>query len=200
MKMTQNLGLRAQFQVALANENPAIAENNDLANANRVAVTSAVALAFPDTPVILDTFADMDRGYFPRNGLTDRRYNPRMAANVYRNLNSLLGPYSETLALGVTEKVIGGKICTLKSSGYSWMIVLPKTEIALDKIDFPDMNLRGEGKGVFFNLASGQNFGIQWRIKNNRIFLDDKPNGNFRMTAPGLLWFASEKIRFVQKT
>jgi len=189
VKMTQTLGLHTQFQVALANENPAIAENNDLANANRVAVTSAVALAFPDTPVILDTFADMDRGYFPRNGLTDRRYNPRMAADVYRNLNYLLGQHSEKLALGVTEKVIGGKICTLKASGCSWMIVLPKTEIALDKIDFPCMNLQGEGKGVFFNLASAQNFGIQWQIKGERIRVAGKQNDNLRVSAPGLLCF-----------
>ena len=123
-----------------------------------------------------------------------------MAADVYRNLNYLLGQHSEKLSLGATEKVSGGKICTLKASGCSWMIVLPETEIALDKIDFPDMNLQGEGKGVFFNLASGQNFGIHWRIKNDRIFLDNKPNDNFRVTAPGLFWFASEEIRFFQKT
>lgn len=32
-----------------------------------------------DTTVFLDTFIDSDRGYYPRNGLLDRRYNPRPA-------------------------------------------------------------------------------------------------------------------------
>ena len=105
VNMTQRLGLSAQFQVALANENPALAENDDAANANRVAETLAVALAMPQTTVILDTFVDMDRGYFPRTGLVDRRYNPGMAGDVYRNLNAQLGPYSKKLVVGATQKV-----------------------------------------------------------------------------------------------
>ena len=36
-------------------------------------------------PVFLDTFADMDRGYFVRNGLVDRQYNPRAAGWVFRH-------------------------------------------------------------------------------------------------------------------
>ena len=33
-------------------------------------------------PVILDTFDDIDRGYFTRTGLVDRRFNPRLAGQL----------------------------------------------------------------------------------------------------------------------
>ncbi len=65
VKMTQNLGLHAQFQVALANENPAIAENNDLANANRVAVASAVAPGVPGYACYLRHLCRYGQGLFP---------------------------------------------------------------------------------------------------------------------------------------
>ena len=38
----------------------------------------------------LDTFMDIDRGYFARHGLVDRRNNPRPAATVLRRLSERL--------------------------------------------------------------------------------------------------------------
>ncbi|MEN8173118.1 MAG: hypothetical protein ABFS03_09595, partial [Chloroflexota bacterium] len=32
-----------------------------------------------NTTIFIDTFLDSDRGYYPRNGLLDRRFNPRPA-------------------------------------------------------------------------------------------------------------------------
>ena len=40
--------------------------------------------------IILDTFADSDRGYFVRTGLVDRRYNPKLGSHVVGNLIALL--------------------------------------------------------------------------------------------------------------
>ncbi|MCP4139769.1 MAG: hypothetical protein GY755_05670 [Chloroflexi bacterium] len=37
------------------------------------------SLSMSNTTIFLDTFVDSDRGYYPRNGLVDRRYNPRPA-------------------------------------------------------------------------------------------------------------------------
>ena len=39
---------------------------------------------------VFDTFMDIDRGYFPRNGFIDRRFNPRPAALVVASLASML--------------------------------------------------------------------------------------------------------------
>ena len=41
----------------------------------------------------------MDRGYFPRHGLFDRRYNPRLASYVYRHLQGFLARLAEPLVL-----------------------------------------------------------------------------------------------------
>lgn len=96
--------------VCLAPDDPSAATLDDLAIANRVASAQFLGATFvtkqgaaggepngktrrPATgplPVFLDTFADIDRGYFVRNGLVDRQYNPRLAGWVYRNLQRAL--------------------------------------------------------------------------------------------------------------
>ncbi|MGH9460360.1 MAG: metallophosphoesterase family protein [Vicinamibacteria bacterium] len=80
----------AVVHVRLAAEDPAVAMNEDLANACRVAETVFAGLAHPEIAVYLDTFMDVDRGYFPRTGFIDRRYNPRPASRVYAALHAAL--------------------------------------------------------------------------------------------------------------
>ena len=53
--------------------------DDDAAVAERVAEAAQAALRHPDVGVFLDGFVDHDRGYYPRHGLIDRRYNPRPA-------------------------------------------------------------------------------------------------------------------------
>jgi len=187
--MTNKLGIGSQFQVTLANENPALAENNDQINANRVAEALAVALALPQTIVILDTFADMDRGYFPRTGLVDRRYNPRLAANVFRNLNSLLGPHSKNITIGAIQKVSGGKTCTLRAPKCIWVLALPEDEMFLSELDLPAMGVTEPEIVTCLNLASGRNLRIKWQKENDRRQFDYKPNSSIIVTAPSLLRF-----------
>jgi hypothetical protein len=40
---------------------------------------------------VFDTFMDVDRGYFPRNGFIDRMFNPRPALRAYAAMSHLLG-------------------------------------------------------------------------------------------------------------
>ena len=40
---------------------------------------------------MFDTFMDVDRGYFPRNGFIDRMFNPRPALRTYAAMSHLLG-------------------------------------------------------------------------------------------------------------
>jgi len=189
-KFAQNLGLGAQFQVSLANENPALAENDDAANANRVAETLAVALALPQTIVILDTFVDMDRGYFPRTGLVDRRYNPRMAGNVYRNLNSQLGPNANDLEIGASRTVSGGKICALKAPECLWLLVLPEDEMMLSQTDLTAFGAAELENATCLDLASGQNFRIQLQKENDHhLSTAHQQNGRLRVTTASLLRF-----------
>ncbi len=71
--------LKAVAAIRLANTNPAIANADDDAIAKRLAEVLDIAHALDNTSLQLDTFADIDRGYHPRNGLVDGRTNFRAA-------------------------------------------------------------------------------------------------------------------------
>ena len=64
---------------------------DDTANGLRIARAVLAAAASRFTEIVLDTFADADRGYFVRNGLVDRRYNPRSTGRL---MTALMGALS----------------------------------------------------------------------------------------------------------
>jgi len=70
---------------------PAEAFTDDVANARRMA-EAVLAASRHGVDVVLDTLDDIDRGYFTRTGLTDRRFNPRLAgmlvAEVIRQIDA----------------------------------------------------------------------------------------------------------------
>lgn len=75
-------GLDAAANIRLADVNPAVANFDDAAIAARVEQAAAMAPRLARTTLQLDTFADIDRGYHPRHGLLDRRFNFRPAGRV----------------------------------------------------------------------------------------------------------------------
>jgi predicted phosphodiesterase len=80
------LGRRVTLYVKSSGASPAEAFVDENANAARFLTAALAALADRDTTIILDTFTDADRGYFVRTGLVDRRYNPRRAGQLVRDL------------------------------------------------------------------------------------------------------------------
>lgn len=82
------LDLELSLSVRLAGDNPAGAQMDERANAHRVEDTVKTALEFPAVRCVLDTFMDVDRGYFRRHGLLDRAYNLRPAGEVLRTLGA----------------------------------------------------------------------------------------------------------------
>jgi predicted phosphodiesterase len=86
----QALCLRAQVHVRLASDSPAQGQLDAVANGERVLQTALCAHAWPEVDVFIDTLTDVERGYFPRAGLLDRRYNPHPAGHALRNLHGLL--------------------------------------------------------------------------------------------------------------
>jgi calcineurin-like phosphoesterase family protein len=82
----QRTGLRARAMVRLAGDDPAGSEKDDQANGIRVAQAAFAGILSREVEVFFDTFDDIDRGYFATNGLVDRRYNPRAAGLILRNL------------------------------------------------------------------------------------------------------------------
>jgi len=116
-------GYKALINVRLAPENPAEYLCNDLWTANRV-LLAAVADYLYSVRVLLDTFMDHDRGYFPRIGLYDRLLNPRRSALVLRNLNAAVSRYGNPVTEPVVESNRGWKNIGFqsKTTGYSLML------------------------------------------------------------------------------
>ena len=117
--------LEASVYVKLASDNPAEEVEDDRLITNRIAKAMVAAFAVPKMQVFLDTFADLDRGYFPRHGLYDRRFNPRPASHVYRHLQTYLAEMSGTAALGACNDVVAGRIGQFEIGGRSCALMLP---------------------------------------------------------------------------
>jgi hypothetical protein len=83
------------------------------------------AYSQPRTRVFLDTFMDLDRGYFPRHGLYDRRWNPRKGAHVLANLKAVLEHEDGLKPLGM--HVHGGcSVLEFKSDRSGYRLFLPE--------------------------------------------------------------------------
>lgn len=117
------LDLAVLVHVRLAGESPAEACTDDHANACRVADTVFANLLESSVRTFFDTFMDVDRGYFPRNGFIDRRYDPRPASRVYANLHAALaGRRIETLG---GYSATGSSLRLARVDGETVALVLP---------------------------------------------------------------------------
>jgi predicted phosphodiesterase len=108
-------GFKAVANVRLASENPAEYLSDDARVANRSAEALVAASATPNVDVYLDTFVDLDRGYFPRIGLYDRRYNRRLGSHVLANLLGALKDYGTPTTLGASRDDVDGRTCVFES-------------------------------------------------------------------------------------
>ena len=80
-------GLAVNANLQLPRVDEGIAADDDASIAAHVTEAAKAAAAHPRVTVFLDTFMDHDRGYYPRNGLIDRRFHPRAAFHALRNLS-----------------------------------------------------------------------------------------------------------------
>jgi len=72
-------GKGAVVNLQLPRNGEAVPFTDDDAVAARVVEAVRSARSHPDAVIFLDTFMDHDRGYYPRHGLIDRRFDPRPA-------------------------------------------------------------------------------------------------------------------------
>lgn len=177
-EMARNLDIKASVHVRLATSNPAAEACDDRENADRIAEALTASLTQPHINVFLDTFADVDRGYFVRTGVVDRRFNPRLGLQIVRNLTAALAAQSGPLRpLGRSENgegtsfAIGGQdgACVLVlPNGSSRAIPLPESDL-LDSIC---------NEGSITNLETGE---------SRQVSLE-RPEGN------GVLVIVSEPL------
>lgn len=147
-------GLKSSVFVKLSDENPADDMTDERISTNRVAEAMVASFAVPGVQVYLDTFGDMDRGYFPRIGLYDRRFNPRRSSHVYRHLQSYLANLQEPVELGDFTDVNGGHIGTFDVNGCGHTLLLP-CEQQSQVADLVKQATGAAGIKLWINLVSG---------------------------------------------
>jgi len=84
-------GLAVLGAIKLTDASIARCRDDDLDTARLAAEALLAARLTPRVRYVFDTFMDVDRGYFPRNGFIDRMFNPRPALRAYAAMSHLLG-------------------------------------------------------------------------------------------------------------
>jgi hypothetical protein len=83
-------GLSVFGAIKLSDASIARCRDDDVDTARLTAEALLAARLSPRVRYVFDTFMDVDRGYFPRNGFIDRMFNPRPALRAYAAMSHLL--------------------------------------------------------------------------------------------------------------
>jgi predicted phosphodiesterase len=188
VEMAASWNLRSAVLVRMTSGNPAEPFEDDLANANRVAEAMAAAMAYAahGVEVFLDSFADVDRGYFPRTGLVDRRWNPRLAAHVVRNLHAALNDTPASLAPGGRHDVPGGRIFALRRSSERLALVVAERTLNLNRMPAAPAPAAPGGVASVVNLETGFIERRRWERRGSTLAID----GDVTCSVPTLIRFA----------
>lgn len=167
-EMANAMKLRFSLHLRLAGENPAEANYDDAENARRIASSLIAAKAQTRVDVFVDTFADNDRGYFVKNGVVDRRYNPRAGSLIVSNLYAELMGCGKLLAIG-NQQVDHGEVQLYGSDNQVFALVLPEQPVYLKRITMP-VEIKGEARLV--DLHKGEIKSLAWQAQGSGIQLD----------------------------
>jgi hypothetical protein len=177
-------GLRHQIHILFAGNLTAERFEDDLASANRAAEAALAAVLAGNVDLTFDTFEDIDRGYFVRNGLVDRRYNPRLAARVLRHLGSALAEIGGAGAAGAdggdletssVSEIPDGRLVRVVVGKASLWLVLPNPGCVVRELERPDDSVRDvEDRLTVVDLGSGEVSGVEVEVAD----------ASFRLTEP----------------
>ena len=154
--------------------------------ANLAAESLAAAHAVKNTLVFFDTFVDHDRGYYPRHGLLDRRYNFRIGSHVLSHLHDVfqtLGPIEFAKPIVASD---GIRITAIHGKDRRFMLVISEgaeLTLELSPAEIDDMD---RGRLYWLDLASGRKHKVQLdRSAANPQKVTIRPIPN--LEAPGVL-------------
>jgi len=151
-----DLDLSASAILRMSTLSPADYQDDDLWFANRVAEALIVAVALKNIQVIVDTFADIDRGYFRRNGVVDRHYNPRPGYHVVQNLYFACHSIRGDLSIDDVRVSDNCRCIVLRHEGGEMILVLPSVAgVVIDAIDDIGFDL-ADASGSVIELTTGE--------------------------------------------
>jgi hypothetical protein len=153
----------------------AIAFTDDQKIANVVGETLISSLAANQIEVVLDTLIDHDRGYFPRHGIIDRRYNPRLAYHVFRHLHRAVSGRRDELRISKLKTSSGIKAFDIQTTEFRCTLVLPDIEQNTIVLEYDSDVDTQNGSMRIMDLHTGRMKEIQVKIlKRNRLALQNQ--------------------------
>jgi 3',5'-cyclic AMP phosphodiesterase CpdA len=155
-RLARAMGVKASVHLRMFGANPGESREDDPWAANRLAEGALAANTFADVSVYSDTFIDNDRGYHVRNGVLDKRNNPRDGFHVVRHLLGALDAYREIAPGGMVEKD-GLRALTVKADGKDLTLVMkPAVGAGPDVGDLGAVFGGKPPKGRAVDLLSGE--------------------------------------------
>ncbi len=127
-KLADRLGFKPVVHLKMPRRAEGIAFTDDRQIANAVAEAILAATAAKEVELFLDTLVDQDRGYYPRNGLMDRRYNPRLAYHVFRHLHHALGNYQGTFTTSRIGDPSKDRVFSIRTDSYECLLLLSASQ------------------------------------------------------------------------
>jgi predicted phosphodiesterase len=156
VESARQLALRAQVHLRLANDSPAVAENDEWSNAMRMLEGAVCSLYYKDATIFLDTFSDVDRGYFPRAGLVDRRFNPRLGSKLLRTFNGAILPVAADIKNLEWCECEEALVAILDGGARSLAVIMPHKEGAIDSLTgCPTLLARANARIKITDLVHG---------------------------------------------
>ena len=171
-QICHDLDIQASVHVRLAAENMALDNKDDRKIANLVAETVFSTHVFSDLRVFIDTFMDIDRGYFLRHGLVDRRFNPRLAGNVFRFLSRSLSDVQNTARADIISSNDGGRFFSLNDEKGVYGLITSTGDAVIRIAELvPEKEMKGSsGMGEWVDLDTGDIIPIIWeKIQTENI-------------------------------
>ncbi len=138
-RMGDESGLRHQAHILFGGNLTSDRFKENRGSANRVAESAFAAAVAGNVDVYFDTFEDIDRGYFVRNGLVDRRYDPRPAGRALAHLNAALSEVDlQRARFASTKKLADARCLSAVVAGRFLTLVMPRRRCSLTEIHAPD--------------------------------------------------------------
>lgn len=184
-RLTAVLGIEASAAVSLSPLAPDGDHRDDAVIADRVAMAAFAAAAYGFGDVFFDTFMDVDRGYYVRHGLVDRRCNARRAGAVVRNLQRALMSVSRREAVLRTAPAAGGEAFVVAAeSGLQCLLIGagPIERIAIAGIEPPPA-----GAGRCVDLATGSSRAFDWDVEASGAGRRLRVRSGASVSSPSLL-------------
>ncbi len=135
-EMMKKLNLCGVIHLNMPRKTEAIAFVDDDKVAHVVGETLISSMAVEHIEIFFDTLIDHDRGYFPRHGFMDRRYNPRPAYHIFRHLYRAVSGDLENLSISEIGTNPGIRAFDIQSPEFRCFLVLPDGEQDVIELEF----------------------------------------------------------------